>query len=167
MAKVDFFQYIVEIKDENFGIYDPQDETPAKVSTDIKVPDKGWDAKVINLTGDSVFFSAVDHQLNLRDAENHLEKSCDVLLCQFDRYLIFTEIKDKKSRWYGRAIEQLTNTIRLFRENHPDKHFVRKQAYICNRQHLRANESHQSRMQEFKDQTGFRLKTGTEIKITL
>lgn len=84
----------------------------------------------------------------------------------YDDVLIFLEIKDRKSAgWIGEAINQLINTIELFKSNSVIEKYNKLYGYISNKQRPHFKSSGIKFSQEFEEKTGFILRISDVIKI--
>lgn len=165
-VQIDFFADEEQIEAGCFGICDNLDDsvkTPAYVDLDSN-NESLWVAKVLNQTGESVGFTAVDNKIEIRRDNGDMENRCDAMLHQSDRYIVFVELKDQEKGWIRHAVEdQLATTIRIFQQCHDMTIFRHKLAYACNRRHPRFASSHKEYMQRFKSTYGVRLVIGQEI----
>lgn len=121
--------------------------------------------KVINNNRQSIQFTPVDH--NIVVLENGNERSqCDgMLYIETSKELTFVEMKDCGKNWIIEAIGQLKSTITHFSSNHIIADFKKRKAYAANKQHPFFQYSKKELIEEFRNQTGFRLNITNEIVI--
>jgi hypothetical protein len=111
--------------EKSFGIIDIP---PATMNFDHP---ESWHTKVENPNSCEVNMTAIDDCLNIPWSEG---KRCEAVLV-YQKVLHFLELKDRDSgRWAGEARDQLSNTIRLFKENENLDSFERFYAQISNKQ---------------------------------
>mgnify|MGYP003595245340 CR=1 FL=1 len=151
--------------DSVFGLCDDQIQTKAYSTTES--PDK-WNATVRNELRKEVAFTPLDKCLKiLKPGTADEESLCDGMLT-FDNSLYLVELKDKGKRWKEDAKDQLTNTIRLLKEHHPDfkSTFRYLKAYPCNRKHPHFAVIDNAEQKEFMKITdGFRLDVNALITL--
>jgi hypothetical protein len=97
-----------------------------------------------------------------------MDNRCDGMLT-YNNHLIFVELKTRKSensKWVGKGEEQLKNTINVFIANHDLAIYKSKKAYIANNKKPNFQSSQITRMDKFKDETGFRLIIQNTIEIS-
>lgn len=158
---VDFSR--VECQDECdlklFGICDdqPPKEGPAYLSKG-KFDGADWIAVVVNDEQKNVWFTAVDHCLELpKRADGKEFQKCDAML-RYESTVIFAELKERTSKnWMKDADDQLRSTIGFFEDTEEARNFAIKRAHICNSLRPKAKESFGVRTQKFEDETGYRL----------
>lgn len=116
--------------DHVFGLCDDDNEAPAYA--DVTNVDR-WIAKVENEHQHPVVFTAVDHCIEARRPETNDDESlCDCMLTSGDQ-LYLVELKDRRSRWKAKAMNQLENTIRLLTENENLESYRYKKGFACNK----------------------------------
>lgn len=82
--------------------------------------------------------------------------------------IIFIELKDRDYKnivWIEKGEEQLRSTIAAFANNYDIARYKPKKAYIANREKPNFQYSHQTRMRQFKNETGFILMIQATIRI--
>ena len=142
-----------------FGIID---ERPACVTTDVN--QKDWDAVVENPESLELSFVPLDHQIVIHPTPETTYSLCDCMLYQEAHWLALVELKDQAKGWLEDAIGQLKSTIKLIRENPKTSEYSLREAYAANRQHPTFRHSAKSRMNEFRNETKFRLIITNRIK---
>ncbi len=148
--------------DELFGICDDADDN--KASTTIE-PSEKWNAEVKNEKGIEVTFTAIDHCVPVyKEGNKEKESTCDGMLT-FRESLYLVELKDQRSQWIKKAVEQLENTMKLLHENHDLTKFKFKKAFACNREHRRFVTIDNERNKRFFQTYGFRIDIQAEIVI--
>lgn len=71
----------------------------------------------------------------------------------YESNLIFIELKSgKKTRWLRRGRSQLSNTIKLFKENYDINEYV-VEAYVCNNHRPFGHSGNAIHIQKFKEET--------------
>jgi hypothetical protein len=136
-----------------FGICDdpPPDENPAYL--DFTNCEK-WIAWVSNDFGRLISFTAIDHCIEIDEAEG---ERCDGML-QYEETMIFVELKDRDSgRWLGKARDQLKNTIDLYEAEVGFDGYNRFYAYVANKQRPYFNAANPVLAEQFEDDTNFIL----------
>ncbi len=113
-----------------FGLCDR--ENGEKAYSDFENP-KDWIATVKNENKQTLFFTPIDKCL-IHDNEAEGKARCDGML-HSSEHLYFIELKNKAKNWQQEAIEQLSSTIELFKENHDINKFRHKKVFACNKQH--------------------------------
>lgn len=167
MARIDFFIekcQTLGITEKEFGICDNDDaaeKTPAYVSFADK---HKWCATVINNSGNSLNFTAVDNCIEVYIENGDIENRCDAMLSNQD-YLIFIELKVVRKNWLSHAVEQLQATIDVFKENNDISRYNKIQAFACNRKHPNFSYSNKELKQVFFHKNGFRLYDQATIEI--
>lgn len=164
MSQINFFDkaYFTEKArdDEEFRIFDPSNGQPATTTTD-----NFYQAVVKNPNRHILQFVAIDHNMDIRKTDGELESTCDGMLFEEKEYLAFVELKDVASGWVSEAVGQLSNTIRLFKENHYYEDHKRRYAYAANSQHPIFHYSLKEMMQHFKADTNFNLRLTNIIDV--
>jgi hypothetical protein len=150
-----------------FGLCDDPNEDPAYIDTDIDDCSK-WIAIVENNQEIEVIFTAIDNCIEILRSDGTMDNRCDGMLT-YNNHLIFVELKTRKSensKWVGKGEEQLKNTINVFIANHDLEIYKSKKAYIANNKEPNFQSSQITRMDKFKDETGFRLIIQNTIEIS-
>ena len=150
-----------------FGLCDdpPPLENPAYIDT---VDCSKWIAIVENTQEIEVIFTAIDNCIEILRSNGEKENRCDGMLT-YNNHIIFVELKTRKSensKWVGKGEEQLKNTINVFIANHDLEIYKSKKAYIANNKKPNFQSSQITRMDKFKDETGFRLIIQNTIEIS-
>jgi hypothetical protein len=93
-----------------------------------------WIATVNNPGADEWMFTAIDKGV-IADGTCVGKSRCDGMLTRSGQTLILVELKDHLKQWLPHAIQQLQDTITLFRATHPAEWvaFTKKRAYACNK----------------------------------
>ncbi len=124
-----------------------------------------WIAKVLNEKRIGISFYPIDKCIALKKSSGKQDKICDGLLLYTNK-LIFVELKSRKSRkWFQEGREQLTSTIRHFVIHHQSAKYTSIEAYVCNNQKPRFHSGQMSNINQFKEDTGYILKSGEIITI--
>lgn len=147
-----------------FGLCDdpPPAKNPAYINEDIP---ENWIAEVENKEEISVDFHAIDNCIEILRPNGEKESRCDCML-HYKNSLVFAELKERGySGWISKGSKQISNTIKIFKENHNINDFDKVQAYICNKQRPLAIIGSNATVQKFKDETGLTLKPDRNIKI--
>lgn len=135
-----------------FGLCDDQNATRAYVDT--ATPAK-WVATVENPSQKAITFTAIDKCV-IQDCDAPGRERCDGMLTTED-LLYLVELKDQKTNWQPRAIQQLESTIQFLREHHDLTPFRHKKAFACNKRHKPfAPVDHELKRRFFRDYS-FRL----------
>lgn len=152
------------LNNKRFGIRDDIENQPAYI--DIK-QEKQWSAEIINSTGQDLDFYAVDNCLDIRDPDNNIPSLCDAAIQTLQNELYFLELKNRASKgWRGKAMQQLRNTVALYREKQDEQQSAKITCCICNSQKPRAPESNLLPIRQFESKLGCRLLLQTEIEIS-
>lgn len=149
-----------EISESAFGI---QDGRPAYVTTDGE--QKEWNAVVNNPQNHKVTFTPLDHRIVIHPTPETTYSLCDCMLCRGAYSLTLVELKDQAKGWLEDAISQLKSTINLIQKNPKTTEFTLREAYAANRQHPSFQSSAKSRMNEFRNETKFRLIVTNKLKV--
>lgn len=147
-----------------FGLCDdpPPATNPAYI--DEYVQDK-WIAEVINKNEITVDLHAIDHCIEIKRPNGEMESRCDCML-HYNNSLIFIELKDRASSgWLKKGGDQVSITIRKFKEFHDTNIFKKMEAYVCNKQRPLAITGMNTVTQKFKDETGLILKPDRKVII--
>jgi len=150
-----------------FGLCDdpPPLENPAYIDTN---DCSKWIAVVKNNQEIEVIFTAIDKCIEILRSDGKMDSRCDGMLT-YNNSIIFVELKTRKSTngvWVGKGEEQLKNTISVFIANHDLAIYKSKIAYIANNKKPNFQSSQITRMNRFKDKTGFRLIIQNTIEIS-
>ena len=149
-----------------FGLCDdpPPSKDPAYIDT---VDRSKWIAIVENNQEIEVIFTAIDNCIEIRRSDGTMDNRCDGMLT-YNNHLIFVELKEKNYRnnWVVKGEKQLKNTINVFIANHDLEIYKSKKAYIANNKKPTFQSSQITRMDKFKDETGFRLIIQNTIEIS-
>lgn len=162
---VDFFE--TECKeiartDDTFGICD--DDNGEKAYTTIEDRNK-WIAIVKNNTQKNVSFTAIDNCIEVfKKGTSNQESTCDGMLT-FEETIYLIELKNQKSNWMNKAIQQLENTIKLILKHHDLTDFKYKKAFACNKNHPRFATIDHERNKRFFKEYGFRIDVQATITI--
>lgn len=148
------------ISESLFGI---QDGRPAFVTTEGE--QKGWNAVVDNPVANQVAFVPLDHNIVIHPTPETTYSLCDCLLYRGTHWLALVELKDQAKGWIEDAICQLMSTIRLIQDDSSTADFALHEAYAANKQHPAFHFSAKSRMNEFRNETNFRLIITNQIKV--
>lgn len=148
---------------KKFGLCD--DPPPAKKPAyiDENNGDK-WIAIVINDLMHDVIFTAIDNCIEVKKADERMEKRCDGVL-SYSSTIVFVELKQRGapgSEWVKDAEKQLRSTIDNFENKNPNK-YIFKKAYIANSEHPKFKESQAMRMEKFSEETGYVLRIENRI----
>ncbi len=162
--KIDFLSYKTPVKPvPEFGLIDPDDrggKKPAYVSYDRS---EKWNATVSSGNREDFSFIAVDNNIPVNDSTARSESLCDAMLLT-PYTLCFVELKNQREAFLAKAVSQLENTIRLFRENHDEKDFSFRRAYICNTGHPGFSVSYKNAISSFYRRNRVVLRVGTTIE---
>ncbi|MBO1057617.1 MAG: hypothetical protein HEQ27_14265 [Dolichospermum sp. JUN01] len=149
-----------------FGLCDDpnKDKDPAYIDT---VDCSKWIAIVENNQEIEVIFTAIDNCIEILRSDGTMDNRCDGMLT-YNNHLIFVELKERnfRNKWVGKGEEQLKNTINVFIANHDLEIYKSKKAYIANNKKPTFQSSQITRMDKFKDETGFRLIIQNTIEIS-
>jgi hypothetical protein len=149
-----------------FGLCDDpnKDKDPAYIDT---VDCSKWIAIVENNQEIEVIFTAIDNCIEILRSDGTMDNRCDGMLT-YNNHLIFVELKEKNYRnnWVVKGEKQLKNTINVFIANHDLEIYKSKKAYIANNKKPTFQSSQITRMDKFKDETGFRLIIQNTIEIS-
>lgn len=162
---VNFFETDCKEESRNekqFGICDDQNGTKAYTDTSDSTK---WIAKVTNVKGIDVSFTAIDNCIIVfKEGTKDKESSCDGMLT-FAQSLFLVELKKQGTGgWISDAKGQLENTIKLISENHDLSNFQYKKAFACNRKHPSFTVIDTAERKSFFERTGgFRIDVQAEI----
>ena len=165
---INFFDanYQSQTNQYKFRLCDDPNEDPAYIDTDIDDCSK-WIATVENNQEIEVIFTAIDNCIEILRSDGTMDNRCDGMLT-YNNHLIFVELKEKNYRnnWVVKGEKQLKNTINVFIANHDLEIYKSKKAYIANNKKPTFQSSQITRMDKFKDETGFRLIIQNTIEIS-
>lgn len=86
-----------------------------------------------------------------------MESRCDGMLSYEDK-IIFVELKDRqKSGWLVKGEEQLRNIISIFASSNDLNLYNSKAAYVANKSRPYIQSGQMTRIQQFRNDTGFIL----------
>lgn len=148
-----------------FGICDdsPPPSKPAYV--DITNHSK-WIATVKNANQRELIFVAIDNCIEIFRTDGSMDSRCDAMVT-FQDTIIFVELKDRQSSgWLAKGESQLKNMIALFTANYDISTYKSKTAYVSNKSKPDFQSGQMTRIQKFKDDTGFILKISTVITLS-
>jgi len=147
-----------------FGLCD--DPSPAKNPAYIDELNGGkWIAVVKNEDRYSVTFTAIDNCIEIKRADDTMDKRCDGVLT-YDSTVIFVELKERGalgSAWVKDAEKQLRTSISYFEDTDGAEDYTSKKAYIANSEHPKFKESQSRRMDQFLTDTGYVLRIVNRI----
>ncbi len=147
-----------------FGLCDDMQPALTQAYIDIDNKDK-WIAIVKNFQNKTIFFHPIDNCVIIWKAENKMDKRCDGILTH-DNCLIFVELKNRAGgQWLKDGREQLTATIKRFKQEFNINQFDKVEAYVCNSLRPEYHAGQMSNIQMFKDDTGLILKAQRNIDI--
>ena len=159
---INFFDanYQSQTNQYKFRLCDDPNEDPAYIDTDIDDCSK-WIATVENNQEIEVIFTAIDNCIEILRSDGTMDNRCDGMLT-YNNHLIFVELKEKNYRnnWVVKGEKQLKNTINVFIANHD------LEIYKSNNKKPNFQSSQITRMDKFKDETGFRLIIQNTIEIS-
>ena len=111
-------------------------------------------------------FMPLDHNIVIHPTPDTTYSLCDGMLYESNKdFLAFIELKVRKESWMNEAVTQLRSTIELFSENHDISEYRKRVAYAANKKHPRFNSSHKEIMQNFRNDTKFRLLIQNNIEV--
>lgn len=171
MEKINFFsdEYARESprSDRRFGLVDgiQQGENGTMARTTLE-NEEDWNAVVTNETGKAMTFMPLDHNIVIHPTPDTTYSLCDGMLYDSNKdFLAFIELKVRKESWVNEAVTQLRSTIELFSENHDISEYRKCVAYAANKKHPHFNSSHKEIMQNFRNDTKFRLLIQNNIEV--
>lgn len=162
MNEIDVFapEYIASvISMPRFGI---QDECPACIT--LKGEQSKWNAVVDNSQGYELAFVPLDHNIVIHPTPETTYSLCDCMLYHEGHWLTLVELKNQAKGWIEDAIGQLKSTIEIIKNNPKVATFSHREAYAANLRFPKFYSSKKSRMNEFRNETKFRLIIANEIK---
>jgi hypothetical protein len=155
--KIDLFSTTCfEHRTDSFGIDDTTPEKPAKTGAFID-----GIAKVENNNKWSIYFVPIDKNIDCLKPDGNQDSRCDALLIvirpqsKYDFY--FVELKNVKKDWITDGTKQLKFTILNFKENYNLSCISKKNAFLANKSHPNYHYKNTALMEQFKNETGFRL----------
>ena len=161
----DFFVKKCQTKNvtaEEFGICDRGHGTPAYVSYERP---REWIARITNLTGRPVNFTAVDNCVDLRRPDGSRDFRCDAMLTSAT-HIVFIELKEQRHKWVRHAVEdQLQTTIDHFKASYDISRYRHKLAFACNRLHPNFQCSRIQYLQDFWNRNHVRLSLSNHVII--
>lgn len=157
--QVDFFKFSEKVTPiKEFGLVD---NAPVEINYDETQKDC-WNAIVeCNNRGDYLF-APLDKKLKITDTLGNEESLCECLL-HTEKTISFIELKARDKKYTQKAISQLENTLRLFKQNHSIDEFTFRKAFICNRKRPHYNSAKNSICADFAARNKVSLHIGIEI----
>ncbi|HOF46223.1 MAG TPA: hypothetical protein PLZ46_05520 [Bacteroidales bacterium] len=116
-----------------FGLYDAEDNTPVK----IKLTDEElWNATVLNNSGKSVLYTAIDNCIDVFRPNGNMNNCCDCMLT-YNNTLLLVELKNKRESWQSEGLAQIESIVKTIIEEIPDfsNEFKTRKAIVANRKH--------------------------------
>lgn len=151
-------------KKKKFGLCDDQIPKLNPAYIDEVDPVK-WIGIVNNPLESYINFNAIDNCIDIRRDDNSMDSRCDGLL-SYQKNLIFVELKEREGgQWLKKGREQLTATIKRFKQECDITQYSNVKGYVCNSLRPRAHFGQAANIQEFKDDTGFILIGNQEIDL--
>ena len=131
--KVNFFkpECTRSTNEMRFGLCDKDDKKPAFINVD---KSEKWIATVVNSTPQKyIKFTAVDNCIDIFRENGDMESRCDVLL-QYEKKLLFVELKTKRADWKTDGLRQIEATIRRMIDEIPEYYFSfkKRKAVVAN-----------------------------------
>lgn len=167
---VDFFnnpQKMISAK-PRFGLCDDValincPKTPAYID---ESSEEKWTAVVSNTHLETATFYPIDNCIEIRRPNGEMDNRCDGLL-KYNNNLIFVELKDRCSthKWIADGLKQLKITINNFKAHHNANAFASISAQLCNKQRPRAVVACNIAVNQFKDETGYKVSVDRNITI--
>lgn len=119
--------------ERKFGIYDAEDNTPAKISYGSA---HSWNAKVINETCKNVLFTAIDNCIDIKRPNGDMDNRCDCMLT-YDETLVLIELKNKRGSWQTEGLFQIQTTLERMVDSGNGflDTFKKRRAFVVNRKH--------------------------------
>lgn len=167
--KIDLFATTVyERRIDDFGIDDDSKLPiePAKV-----VPFDDGIAKAQNPHKYNIFFIPVDKNIKCLRLDGTQESQCDALLIclrwqsKYDFYFVELKETNKTAGWISDGTEQLKTTILNFKDSYNLSCISKKSAFLANKSHPNYHYKHTELMEEFRNDTGFRLNICATIPV--
>jgi len=163
----DFFKTSCQNRttEKKFGLYDSDDETPAK----IKFTDQqSWNAIVINQEGRTVLFTAIDYCIDFFKDNGNMDSRCDCMLT-YDSTLLLVELKNKRGSWQSEGLSQIENVASRMLDEIPNFYygFKKRKAVVANRKNKfpAFQESNSEMRQYFRSKFKMYVLFEAEIKI--
>lgn len=149
---------------KEFGLCDDQPPAQNPAYIDQEHSHK-WIGIVKNPLEKNICFNAIDNCIDIRRSDNTMDSRCDGVL-SFQKNLIFVELKERKGgQWLKEGREQLTATIKRFKQECNITQFKSVKGYVCNNLRPLAHAGQAINIQQFKDDTGFILEGKQVIDI--
>lgn len=148
-----------------FGICDdpPPPAKPAYIDT---INQNKWIASVENINQRELTFVAIDNCIEIFRNDGNMDSRCDAMIT-FQDTIIFVELKDRQSSgWLAKGESQLRNIIGIFAANYDLSSYKSKIAYVSNKSKPNFQSGQMTRIQKFKNDTGFALKISTVITLS-
>jgi hypothetical protein len=163
---VNFFDPLCQTTTQSsvFGICDdtPPPSKPAYIDA---IDRNKWIATVENTNQRELIFVAIDNCIKIFRSDGSMDSRCDAMLA-FQDTIIFVELKDRQSSgWLAKGESQLKNMIALFTANYDISAYKFRNAYLSNKSKPNFQSGQMTRIQKFKNDTGFILKISTVITI--
>lgn len=162
---IDFFKdkCCSSIANIRFGICDNNDDFPAFLNSS---DDSLWIATVLNTNGKTVSFTAIDNCIDFPPVDGNMQSRCDAMLT-CDNCLYLVELKNTRSDWQSKGIEQLESTIQNLKDALGDAYynFRLRKAYVANKRHPRFHIIENETMEKFRDIYKVRLDLQANISI--
>jgi hypothetical protein len=98
----------------------------------------------------------IDNCIEIVDENGNIRRTCDGMLA-YEGHVVLIELKHRVSNWIPTGIDQVRQTVELFMEGRDLADFGKKVAVVANSKHPRFKFGHQSTMERFRQETGFRL----------
>ena len=161
---IDFFQAGCQAitSSSSFGICD-NPTTKAYLGLDPNSTNE-WIAIVNNEKNKAITFTAIDNCIDIRRENGEKESSCDCVLT-YENNIDFVELKNVRQKWIQGGIDQLKQTIKVFRQAYPLDNFERRRAFLANKKHPQFKSSHKEEMQKFRNEFKVRLLIQNDIRI--
>lgn len=160
--QIDFNKYEQNVSPcKEFGLYDTGENFPAILDYDNP---KNWEATVECNNRKDYKFIAVDSVKELLEYKKHNPKTdtCDAIL-HSQKTLCFVELKNQDKSWFQKSINQLKETIVLYKNNHGTDAYKFRRAQAVNKTHPNFHTSMKNEMHEFWQKTAFTLRVGVKI----
>ena len=124
--------------------------------------EEDWNVWVDNVKEKKITHTAIDCCLDIPHIEG---ERCESMIT-YDDVITFIELKDRNGgRWAGKARDQLTNTIALFKRDADISAYTRRYGHIANKQRPHFKAGGKVFSQKFEEETGFILRVSDVIKI--
>lgn len=159
-------QCLTQVAWAKFGIID-DNNLPGQPAFITNADPETWDVIVGNSSGKNLDFYAIDCCIRFYKEEDaaQLESSCDAAIVD-QSTVYFIEIKKRESSgWLTKAINQITNTITLYRTHHPDAPQSTIVGHVCNTLKPHAQMSYMGVIKQFRNDTGCKLVIKQELDI--